>query len=85
MPVPVAPQSMKTTKVIPFLSKNELTRFRALLLAAAAHVALLRNVKTAANSRLQHFIMQSAILQMTSQNTRVRYLLVKRERAASAV
>jgi hypothetical protein len=85
MPVPVAPQSMKTTKFIPFSSKNEVTKFRAFLLAKAAPVALLRKVKIAANSRHQYFIFQSVILPMTSHNTSVRYVLVERERTAAAV
>jgi hypothetical protein len=75
---------MKTTKVIPFSSKNELTRVKAFLLAKPAADALLRKAKPATNSRHQHFIPQSAILPTTSQNTRVR-LLIKRERTAAAV
>jgi hypothetical protein len=68
MPVPLAPQSMKTTKFIPFPSKNELTRVRTFLLANASPVALLRKVITAAaNSRHQHFIVQSAKVQLEQQ------------------
>jgi hypothetical protein len=64
MPVPFAPQTMKTIKFIPFPSKNELTRVRTLLLANSAPVALLWKVNAAANSRHQHFILQSANVQL---------------------
>jgi hypothetical protein len=77
MALPFAPQSMKTKNPILFSTKNELTSVRTFSLEIAARVEVLWNVRSAANSRQQQFILQSAVIQTKSQKTRVYYLHVQ--------